>query len=257
LFLELEGDSQDYFGKGLSGAVLAIYPSQEVLATGFKAEENVIIGNTCLYGGITGAAFVRGMCAERFAVRNSGVWAVVEGVGDHCCEYMTGGRVVVLGGTGCNFAAGMSGGVAWIWDPNGTAHCKINPEMVEVERMTVTGKHPAYPHDVDDLKELLTYHVRFTSSSVAESILSRWPRALNEFLRVFPTDYKNALAKGDQGVSDTQKFRSWVVENQEIANDAKKQKTDKPKPKAFKMPEVDIEDVIMAMHGQRLSIPRH
>jgi glutamate synthase (NADPH/NADH) len=129
LFLELEGDSQDYFGKGLSGAVLAIYPSQEVLATGFKAEENVIIGNTCLYGGITGAAFVRGMCAERFAVRNSGVWAVVEGVGDHCCEYMTGGRVVVLGGTGCNCAAGMSGGVAWIWDPNGTAHCKINPEM--------------------------------------------------------------------------------------------------------------------------------
>merc|ERR1719387_3388977 len=114
--LELEGDGQDYFGKGLSGATLIVYPTQKALEDGFMAEEHVIIGNTALYGATAGVCLVRGICGERFAVRNSGAWAVVEGAGDHCCEYMTGGRVVCLGKTGANFAAGMSGGVAWVWN---------------------------------------------------------------------------------------------------------------------------------------------
>merc|ERR1719498_2338668 len=174
IFLELEGDSQDYFGKGLSGALLAIYPHKAQLDAGFKAEENVIVGNVCLYGAITGAAFVRGMCSERFAVRNSGAWAVVEGAGDHCCEYMTGGRVAVLGKIGSNFAAGMSGGVAWIWDPAFSCHAQINTELVDVARMTVTDPHASYPHDADDLRELLENHFSFTGSAVAEKLLQRW-----------------------------------------------------------------------------------
>merc|ERR1712190_548341 len=129
---ELVGDSQDYFGKGLSGGVLSVSPPKKALEAGFKSEDNVIIGNVALYGATSGLAFVRGMCAERFAVRNSGVWAVVEGAGDHCCEYMTGGRVAVLGGTGSNFAAGMSGGLAWVWNPDGTFESKVNREMVEL-----------------------------------------------------------------------------------------------------------------------------
>jgi glutamate synthase (NADPH/NADH) len=244
MFLELEGDSQDYFGKGLSGAVLAVYPHRGCLGNGFKAEENVIIGNVALYGGITGAAFIRGICAERFAVRNSGVWAVVEGAGDHCCEYMTGGRIVVLGKIGGNFAAGMSGGCAWIWDPKGVSYTQINPELVEVERLSVTGKHPCYPHAGDDLKELLEAHVKFTGSTVAGDILARWPSSMNEFLRVLPTDYKNALGKTDKGLSATVAFRGWISAGQEMPSDAKKQKTDKePVAKSFTMPSLDLEDV--------------
>merc|ERR1712190_636079 len=129
---ELVGDSQDYFGKGLSGGVLSVSPPKKALDAGFKAEDNVIIGNVALYGATMGVCFVRGICSERFAVRNSGVWAVVEGAGDHCCEYMTGGRVVVLGQTGSNFAAGMSGGIAWVWNPDGTFESKVNREMVEL-----------------------------------------------------------------------------------------------------------------------------
>jgi len=243
IFLELEGDSQDYFGKGLSGAILAVYPPKVALDAGFKAEENVIIGNVALYGATMGAAFIRGMCSERFAVRNSGVWSVVEGAGDHCCEYMTGGRIAVLGKIGSNFAAGMSGGVAWIWDPTGVAHSQINTELVDVARMTVTEKHPSYPHDSEDLKALLEAHVRFTGSTLAESILSRWPRALNEFLRVFPTDYRKAIEKTDRGLAATQAFQGWISPDQEIANDAKKQKLEKPVEKSFTMPSIDIEDM--------------
>merc|ERR1719343_1125572 len=117
VFLELEGDSQDYFGKGLSGGALAVYPARQALDRGFKAEENVICGNVCLYGATSGVCFVRGIAGDRFAVRNSGAWAAIEGTGDHCCEYMTGGRVVILGKVGENFGAGMSGGVTWVWDP--------------------------------------------------------------------------------------------------------------------------------------------
>jgi glutamate synthase (NADPH/NADH) len=211
LFMELEGDAQDYFGKGLSGGMLAIYPDKEALDGGFKAEENVIIGNVALYGGTEGVALVRGVCSERFAVRNSGVWCVVEGAGDHCCEYMTGGRVAVLGETGSNFAAGMSGGVAWVFDPDDTFSQQVAEGTVDLTRMSATEKHPAYPHDADDLKELLTAHEKYTGSTVAKQILAEWPQSAAKFTRVFPTDFKNALDKGDKGVSGTEQFRSFLA----------------------------------------------
>jgi len=254
IFLELEGDAQDYFGKGLSGGLLAVYPHRSSLAAGFVAEENVIIGNVALYGAITGAAFIRGMCSERFAVRNSGCWAVVEGAGDHCCEYMTGGRVAVLGNVGSNFGAGMSGGVAWIWDPSGQCHSQINTEMVEVERLSVTGTNPSYPTGCDDLRELLQAHVRITGSKVADAILARWPRALNEFVCVFPTDYRKAIEKTDKGLSEAVAFRGWVYPQQKISDvkvaDPPVQKLlEKPEAKSFKMPSIDMEDM-----GGRLAL---
>ncbi len=126
--LELEGDANDYVGKGLSGGTIVVYPSKKAT---FVPAENVIVGNVVLYGAVSGKAFFRGRAAERFCVRNSGAWAVIEGVGDHACEYMTGGRVVVLGGTGRNFGAGMSGGVAYVFDQKGVFHSKCNQEMVE------------------------------------------------------------------------------------------------------------------------------
>jgi glutamate synthase (NADPH/NADH) len=158
---------------------------------------------------------------------------------------MTGGRVVVLGKIGSNFAAGMSGGVAWIWDPQGTCHSQINPELVEIERLTITGKHPANPHGTEDLKELLESHVKFTGSSVAKDILSRWPNALNEFVRVFPADYKAAIDLGDKGLSATLAFRGWTAPDQEVASDAKKPRLEKPVKKSFKIekPAADIEDM--------------
>ena len=149
-FLELEGDSQDYFGKGLCGGMVCVYPSQRAIQAGFQAEQNIIIGNTALYGATSGLALVNGIAAERFAVRNSGAWAVVEGAGDHCCEYMTGGRVCVLGPIGINFGAGMSGGVAWVWDPNGEFMRKDLPNSVEVSRMDAKMPHQAYPDDRGD-----------------------------------------------------------------------------------------------------------
>jgi glutamate synthase domain-containing protein 3 len=210
MLLELEGDSQDYFGKALSGGLLAVYPPQEALDTGFKSEDNVIIGNVALYGATAGAAFIRGMCSERFAVRNSGVWAVVEGAGDHCCEYMTGGRIVVLGETGSNFGAGMSGGVAWVYDPHAKFEQQIAKGTLDLSRMSPDQVHPAYPHDAEDLKSLLEGHVRFTKSSVAQHILEQWPEVLKSFMRVFPTDYKNALAKSDKGVAATDAFKQLL-----------------------------------------------
>jgi glutamate synthase (NADPH/NADH) len=210
MLLELEGDSQDYFGKALSGGLLAVYPPQEALDTGFKSEDNVIIGNVALYGATMGAAFIRGVCSERFAVRNSGVWAVVEGAGDHCCEYMTGGRIVVLGNTGSNFGAGMSGGVAWVFDPQAKFEQQVAKGALELTRMSADHAHPAYPQDADDLKALLEGHVRFTKSSVAQKILEEWPAVLTSFVRVFPTDYKNALEKTDKGVSASEAFRQLL-----------------------------------------------
>eukprot|EP00746_Dinoflagellata_sp_MGD_P145901 gnl/MRDRNA2_/MRDRNA2_78462_c0_seq2.p1 gnl/MRDRNA2_/MRDRNA2_78462_c0~~gnl/MRDRNA2_/MRDRNA2_78462_c0_seq2.p1 ORF type:complete len:2196 (-),score=483.92 gnl/MRDRNA2_/MRDRNA2_78462_c0_seq2:357-6944(-) len=193
LFLELEGDSQDYFGKGLSGGAICVYPSAVAIANGFVAENNSIVGNTCLYGATNGMAFVRGKASERFCVRNSGVWAIVEGVGDHGCEYMTGGRVCVLGPTGSNFGAGMSGGCAWVWDPDDQFHKNVNAAMLEVARMAKDKPHEAYPQEMQDLKGLLDAHVKLTGSAVAKSVLAKWPESVAGFVRAFPKDYISVL----------------------------------------------------------------
>jgi glutamate synthase (NADPH) large chain len=179
---ELEGDANDYFGKGLSGAKLIIYPDK---AATYKPEENIIIGNVAFYGATAGSAFIRGKAGERFAVRNSGANVVVESVGDHGCEYMTGGTVVVLGDTGRNFAAGMSGGIAFIYDVknNFARHC--NQEMVDLD--------PLDAADAETLKHLLMQHANYTDSSVARFVLDDWDNQLKNFIKVFPRDYKKVL----------------------------------------------------------------
>ena len=182
--LELEGDANDYVGKGLSGGKLILYPDKK---STFVAEANMIIGNVAFYGATAGEAYIRGKGGERFCVRNSGVRTVIEGVGDHGCEYMTGGRVVILGPTGRNFAAGMSGGVAYLWDPTGTARIQCNAQMVDIEALTEA-------EDIDELNILLQNHVRYTGSTVADKILKDWKNATAQFVRVMPKDYKRALA---------------------------------------------------------------
>ena len=183
--LELEGDSNDYVGKGLSGGRIIIYPPKTAT---FKAEENVLIGNVALYGATSGRAFFRGRAAERFCVRNSGAKAVVEGVGDHGCEYMTGGRAVILGPTGRNFAAGMSGGIAYVWDPQGDFASKCNIGTVDLEGV-------AEDEDIVELREMLELHREYTGSPVAAKILDEWPLSLQQFVKVMPTDYKRVLAE--------------------------------------------------------------
>lgn len=183
--LELEGDSNDYVGKGLSGGRLIIYPPRSAV---FKAEENVLIGNVCLYGATSGTCYFRGMAAERFAVRNSGATAVVEGVGDHGCEYMTGGRVLVLGGTGRNFAAGMSGGIAYVLDINQDFHSKVNTEMVEVSDLED-------PVEIAFVRGLIEDHHHYTGSELAARVLLDFNRALSRFVKVLPTDYKRVIAE--------------------------------------------------------------
>jgi glutamate synthase (NADPH) large chain len=180
--LELEGDANDYFGKGLSGARLVVYPSSQA---GFVPEENIIIGNVAFYGATSGSAYIRGKAGERFCVRNSGVHAVVEGVGDHGCEYMTGGRVVVLGDTGRNFAAGMSGGIAYVYDVKGVFASMCNKEMVDLD--------PVLNGDVDELKTMIENHFRNTGSTVAKFILDDFENQLKNFVKVFPKDYKKVL----------------------------------------------------------------
>ena len=182
--LRLEGDANDYLGKGLSGGRLVVRPSSEAPES-FVAEEHIIAGNVILYGATAGHAFIRGQVGERFAVRNSGATAVVEGVGDHGCEYMTGGRVVVLGSTGRNFGAGMSGGIAFVWDPHGTFGANLNGEMVDLEDCS--------SEDVSFLEEVLQQHAAETGSAVALRILSAWPRAGKQFAKVMPRDYKRVL----------------------------------------------------------------
>lgn len=183
---ELEGDANDYFGKGLSGAKLIIYPSKQA---SFVPEQNIIIGNTAFYGATSGKAFIRGKAGERFCVRNSGVQAVVEGVGDHGCEYMTGGRVVILGETGRNFAAGMSGGIAYIYDVHGTFADNCNKEMVDLD--------PVDEEGANELRQLLEEHAIYTKSAVAQFVLSDFDNQLKHFVKVFPSDYKKVLqAKG-------------------------------------------------------------
>jgi glutamate synthase domain-containing protein 2/glutamate synthase domain-containing protein 1/glutamate synthase domain-containing protein 3 len=185
LTVRLEGDANDYFGKGLSGAKLVVCPPA---ASTFVPEENIIIGNVALYGATSGAAYIRGVAGERFAVRNSGANAVVEGVGDHGCEYMTGGRVAVLGPTGRNFAAGMSGGVAYVLDASGEfVRTRCNKGMVELEAVTEEA-------DVLDLRGLIESHLRHTGSAVAQRLLADWAASLKQFVKIMPTDYKRALA---------------------------------------------------------------
>ena len=187
--LELEGDANDYFGKGLSGARLIIYPSKEA---GFVPEENSIIGNVAFYGATSGEAFIRGKAGERFCVRNSGAKAVVEGVGDHGCEYMTGGRVVILGDTGRNFAAGMSGGIAYVYDVKGQFAENCNLEMIDLD--------PVVNGEAEELHDMITKHYAYTASSVAKFILDDFENQLKNFVKVFPKDYKKAVQKSKLAV---------------------------------------------------------
>jgi glutamate synthase (NADPH) large chain len=183
--LELEGDSNDYVGKGLSGGRLIIYPPR---TSSFAAEDNVLIGNVALYGATSGRAFFRGRSAERFCVRNSGAKAVIEGVGDHGCEYMTGGRAVILGPTGLNFAAGMSGGIAYVWDVDNDFASKCNVGTVDLEPVEED-------EDVVELREMIELHKEYTRSTVAAKILDEWPMSLRQFVKVMPTDYKRVLTE--------------------------------------------------------------
>ncbi len=182
--LRLEGDANDYFGKGLSGGRLVARPPLDV-ATGFVAEQNIIAGNVILYGATGGEAFIRGVVGERFCVRNSGATAVVEGVGDHGCEYMTGGRVVVLGATGRNFGAGMSGGIAYLYDRSQTFMQRLNTEMVDLD--------PLDEDDLDWLRAIVGRHRAETGSAVADRILTRWHEERRWFVKVMPKDYKRVL----------------------------------------------------------------
>jgi glutamate synthase (NADPH/NADH) large chain len=182
--LELEGDANDYFGKGLSGAKLIIYPSRRA---SFVPEENILIGNVAFYGATSGEAYIRGKAGERFAVRNSGAAVVVEGVGDHGCEYMTGGTAVILGGTGRNFAAGMSGGIAYVYDVKNNFAERCNKEMVDLD--------PPDTNDAQVLHDMITRHYAHTGSSVARFVLDDFENQLKNFVKVFPKDYKKALTE--------------------------------------------------------------
>ncbi|GAB3513979.1 glutamate synthase family protein [Emticicia fontis] len=182
LKLELEGDSNDYFGKGLCGAELIVYPDRKAK---FKAEENMVIGNVAFYGATSGEAYIRGMAGERFCVRNSGAKVVVEGIGDHGCEYMTGGLAIILGKTGRNFAAGMSGGIAYIYDVDGDFDSKCNKEMVGLEKPDI--------EDAEMLKAFIEKHLSVTNSTVAQAILADFNAEVSKFVKVMPTDYKRVL----------------------------------------------------------------
>ena len=183
LTLELVGDSNDYFGKGLSGGKLVVYPPA---GASFCQDENIIIGNVALYGATSGKAFINGVAGERFCVRNSGVRAVAEGVGDHGCEYMTGGCVVILGKTGKNFAAGMSGGIAYVLDEDNDLYTRINKEMVGSEEV-------ANKYDVMELKEMIKEHVALTNSEKGKEILDHFSAYLPKFKKVIPYDYNRML----------------------------------------------------------------
>ena len=180
--LSLEGDANDYVGKGLSGGKLIIYPPAD---SSFIPNENIILGNVALYGATDGEAYFRGIAAERFCVRNSGASVVVEGIGDHGCEYMTGGKAVILGPTGRNFGAGMSGGIAYIYNDKGNFEENCNSETFELETLL--------DEDLNDLKDLITRHSDYTDSAVAKEILDNWETESQKFVKVMPTDYKRVL----------------------------------------------------------------
>jgi len=179
----LEGDANDYVGKGLSGGKIIIEPHEK---SKLIPEENIIVGNVVLYGAISGEAYFNGIACERFCVRNSGAIAVVEGVGDHGCEYMTGGRVVILGATGKNFAAGMSGGIAYVWDINNNFERLYNREMVELFKVD-------NETDEIELKTIIENHFHYTNSGVAKNILEHWNDEMKRFIKVFPTNYRHVL----------------------------------------------------------------
>jgi glutamate synthase (NADPH/NADH) large chain len=195
---ELEGEANDYFGKGLSGSELIVYPHKEAQIV---AEENMIIGNVAFYGATSGDAYIRGMAGERFCVRNSGVKAVVEGIGDHGCEYMTGGIVLVLGETGRNFAAGMSGGMAFVYDEKAHFEQYCNKELVELERPDA--------EDESTIKGMISRHLQYTGSPVAERLLAHWPESLASFVKVIPTQYKAVLKrrKAEQELSQNEDIK--------------------------------------------------
>ncbi len=209
--IELEGDANDYVGKGLSGGRIIVYPDAKAT---FPAEENIILGNVALYGATSGEAFFRGMAGERFCVRNSGVTTVVEGVGDHGCEYMTGGRVVVLGATGRNFAAGMSGGVAYILDEKGDFAVRCNKQMVGLEKPDA--------NDAAELRGLIERHAELTGSQKAKKLLANWEASLPKFVKVMPKDYKRVLqaiataqAKGLSG--DAARNEAFEINSRDLA----------------------------------------
>ena len=181
--LSLEGDANDYVGKGLSGGKLVIYPPAE---SNFVPNENIILGNVALYGATDGEAYFRGIAAERFCVRNSGAKVVVEGIGDHGCEYMTGGRAVILGSTGRNFGAGMSGGIAYVYDPKNNFKKNCNMSTFDLEKLVIN-------EDKEELKTLIVNHHRYTKSDVAKKILSNWDKELSNFKKVMPIDFKRVL----------------------------------------------------------------
>ncbi|WP_332406435.1 glutamate synthase large subunit [Vibrio metschnikovii] len=191
---EVEGDANDYWGKGLSGGTLVLYPNHNA---SLIAEDNIVVGNVCFYGATSGESYIRGLAGERFCVRNSGAKVVVEGVGDHGCEYMTGGIAVILGSTGRNFAAGMSGGIAYVWDKAGDFSQKLNPELVDLD--------PIEAEDKALLKEMLTKHVQFTGSEVAQTFLNNFEQSLATMMKVMPRDYKAVLEKRKEAAAAMEK----------------------------------------------------
>lgn len=257
--LELEGDSNDYVGKGLSGGRLIVYPPK---ISSFKAEENIIIGNTCLYGATSGTAYFRGIAAERFAVRNSGATAVVEGTGDHGCEYMSGGRVVILGKVGRNFAAGMCGGIAYVLDVAQELPNQVNKETVELGSVTE-------PSEVAFLRGLIEDHLHYTGSELAERILKEFNRILPKFVKVLPIDYKLVLEqekKKLQKIKETEAasfFRhirsdpESDVTNGEILKNLSLKKTTTSYKSAKREPKVDdLEDTILDSSNEKKKIEK-
>jgi glutamate synthase (ferredoxin) len=208
--LRLEGDSNDYTGKGLSGGKMIIYPPKEAT---FVPEENILIGNVALYGATSGSMFARGVAGERFCVRNSGALAVVEGTGDHGCEYMTGGRVVIIGPTGRNFAAGMSGGIAYVYDEDGDFHIRCNKEMVDLEALD--------EEDMELVRGLMERHREYTGSTVADRLLNEWPAAAKKFVKVFPKDFKRAILEGVEAAKTDVQAAQGAPTNGKKANGRK------------------------------------
>jgi glutamate synthase (NADPH/NADH) large chain len=182
--LEVEGDANDFVGKGLSGGKIIVYPPKN---STFNAANEIIAGNVCGYGATGGEMYLSGCVSERFCVRNSGVVAVVEGVGDHGCEYMTGGRVIILGEVGKNFGAGMSGGIAYIYNPNDTFKDMVNPVMIDLDPMDDEAQA--------ELRQYVENHAAYTDSSIAQHILDNWNDELKHFIKVMPKDFKRVLAE--------------------------------------------------------------
>jgi len=203
----LEGDANDYFGKGLSGGKLVIFPPA---GSTFVPEENIIIGNVAFYGATSGEAFIRGMAGERFCVRNSGVNAVVEAVGDHGCEYMTGGRVLVLGPTGRNFAAGMSGGIAYVLDETGEFPANCNTQLVGLDKLQAAD-------EIEQVWKMIQRHQTYTQSARAGKVLANWDQMVPKFVKVMPKDYQRMLACIDraqaQGLTGEDALMSAFEEN--------------------------------------------